>query len=201
MEYSAEEYGMMRVNVMAMGMKFDPLSIDEFKKHKEYYSKTELPLYKVVRYIVLCYDKHSPLVLNIPDINKRKVKACDVSAINIRKDNKDSKYAIDMINGNCPEVNAMIIRYIRGFHSELYSQYVAVQEAYYKELLKLQDGEVKSMNLLTSIEDRLTSLRDRMFAQDHAQSLAKDFNKYIDEEELMLRPEDIAEMLANESDT
>jgi hypothetical protein len=200
MEYSAQEYGLMRVNVMALGMKFDPLEIEEFKKHKEYYAKTQVPIHKVIRYIVLCYDKNSPLVLNIPDINKRKVKACEISTINIRKASKDSEYAIKMINGDIPEVNAMIIRYVRGFYSELYSQYVAVQEAYYKELFRLQNGDVKNMTLLNGIEERLTSLKDKMFAQDHSKTLAKDFNKYIDEEELMLRPEDIAEMLAKDED-
>lgn len=199
MEFSQEEYQKMKVNVMALPLKFDFKEISEFKHYPEYYKSTGiLPKYKILRYIVLCYDRNSPLVQNIPEINKRKVKACEISQINI-KNSKAKGYdeALDIVNCNNPEVNDMIVRYVRGFYSEKYSQYLVFQDAYYRELYKVQSGDVKSLNLITDIEDRISVLRDSIFSQDSSVNLINDFNRYIDEEELKLRPEDIAEMLKN----
>jgi hypothetical protein len=199
MEFSKEEYEGMKVNVMALPMKFDFQDIPEFKHFPEYYYETgAVPKHKVLRYIVLCYDRNSPLVQNIPEINKRKVKACEIAGINIKTVKaKGYEEAIDIVSCNNPIVNNMIIRYVRSFYSEAYSQYIVVQDAYYRELHKLQTGEIKSLNLLNDIEDRISSLRDRIFSQDKSVNLSNDFNRYIDEEELKIRPEDIAEMIKN----
>jgi hypothetical protein len=199
MEFSNEDYSKMRVNVMELPMKFEISDIPDFKHYPEFYKDTKpLPKYKVLRYIVLCYDRNSPLVQNIPEINKRKVKACEIVGFNVKNPNSPNyEEVMEMVSCDNRIVNDMIIRYVRGFYSEAYSQYIVVQDAYYRELYKLQSGEIKSLSLLRDIEERISDLRDRIFSQDNSVNLVGDFNRYVDEEELKLRPEDIAEMIKN----
>jgi len=197
MEFKVEDFDKMMVRVMRLPLKFDIKDVEELKNYIEFY-KDPAPLLKhqVIRYIALVYDKNSPLVHHIQDINKRKIKACELCDLPIhKKGHKAHDHLLGVLSCQDPIVNDMIIRYVRCFYSESYAQYIVLQDAYYNEMKKLQLGELKSMSLLEGIEDRLEKLKDRIFNNDRSVNLAVDFNRYIDEEELKLTPEKIAEML------
>lgn len=102
----------------------------------------------VIRYVIYCYDKFSPLVSE-RNLIKRKVVACKLSGFDI-KDGKFSVEVENMMSGKNIFVNRMICAYIRNQQDARYALLVATISHFYDNLTQLSEpGDALDMNQLT----------------------------------------------------
>lgn len=190
----------MLCNVMSLAPKQNPLEEFEFlRKHKEFHEPLiQLNKTKVIKYICLVYDKNSPLHDVYPDLNKKKIIACELATFVKEENGQFNGKVEDMIRCDSTtetgkRINAMIIRYVTGMKSALYQKWVLYSELHTRESLKLLNGESKIDNF-KKISEELEECESQLLSNDNL--LHEDLTKYYFEDKLELRPEDIALKIA-----
>lgn len=129
--------------------------IDEFQITKVYNIATS----SIIKYVILMYDSESPLWREVRSLPLRKAVAMEMSGIEKGKDNKFSKEAEEILEGNNPEVNSMIVKYITMQNTPVWSNLVAYENIYYMELGKIQNGNYgKTIDTIKALEQLSTSI-------------------------------------------
>jgi len=169
--------------------------------YKEFHEKLhDIDTLKVLKYIPLVYDKNSPLHKEYPELNKLKIKAADIAGF-IRQDNgKFLSNVEEMLDGSNEIVNKMIIRYCLLQKSALYTRYVVLNEVYAREINGLLQGKKSKIEEFTKIADELDNVRQQLLSKDTSEKLKTDFEKFYFDDQLKLRPEDIAYALKKKID-
>lgn len=167
------------VNLLA---KFPTLgSIDSFR---QYSGDTN----KVVRYIVLCYDKGSPILARYQqDDTKRKVLAAQYAGYDTNGEglfDDDVDYMMKCMN---KETNGMIIDFIRTFNDPHWALLMAGIESYYQKLRQIMDADsYDGKRDVFQVEETKGKLFKQ--AQDMSKSLADTASKMMmDENPYLLR--------------
>ena len=116
----------------------------EFKLHVEFQvKKTSLPgninVDKIMRYILVLYQKNSPL-LTIDNPSKRKFVAGTLANYD-RTDKGFSKGYQEVINGKNELVNKMIIRFLRMQKNHDFASLMIYDNAFYNSLQELADAQ------------------------------------------------------------
>lgn len=194
------DFTKMLCNVMSIAPKQNPLEEFEFfKKHREFHIPlVQMNKTKVLKYICLVYDKNSPLHDAYPDLNKKKIVACELAQF-IKEDNgKFNGKVEDMIRCDSAtetgrNINAMIIRYVTGMKSALYHRWVLYTELHTQESVALLNGSTKIDNF-KKISEELEKCESQLLSNDN--TLHVDLTRYYFEDKLELRPEDIAAKIA-----
>jgi len=138
---------------------------------------------KVLKYIMVCYDKNSPVVKMENNILKRKRVAAEVAGFEF--DSKTMKFIKpyrDIMEGKDSLVNQMIIKFVIHQHDLLYSQYVSLCESYYQlyyfaitnsmefgddvDVVKVIDSKTKVNKQLKELANEIDAMYEEIFLSD-----------------------------------
>lgn len=196
MNYRESDYRLMMFNVSLLKEFDDPLvfwpelnRIEELKNAET--TPYGLPKEKVLRYIFLCYDKNSPVVINNKDLIKRKYEAAVLSGFQLI-DKKFAKEVEDMIKCQDEEVNKMICAFVRMYGDDDFAYITSLKDALYSILPDVQKGDIKNIDKVQKLKSEIDLVTEKILVRDNTNNLYLDLYKYIEREKLGLRPEDMA---------
>jgi len=152
---------------------------------------------KIVAYILLMYDLHSPLRVDIHDLFKRKRVAVQLAGFKVGDGGYFDKRVEGAILGDNVDVNNAIIRYITFFSNPDYTMLISFLDMYHKanrDALKGNPSATKIKNI-ESLNKTIKRLDTAIFAGDEPIGLRKALYEHAEEMRIALRPEDVAERL------
>lgn len=152
---------------------------------------------KVNLYVLLLYDKGSPYRKKYTDILKRKIEVVHDVGFEISPDGTFESVVEDFLRGRNSVVNKKIVAFVRMHRNYNYSYQVSVETAYSNLMLEIQGGETKSLKSLADMRDDLERNLTEMLGQDNNPFLKDEMLRYMENERLELRPEDIAKKAQN----
>jgi hypothetical protein len=151
----------------------------------------------IMQYVLCMYDKGSPYRKKYSDVLKRKIEvAHDIGFEDIGGGSFTSPIE-DMLKGHNRVVNQKIVEYVRLHRNFKYAFLVSIETSYYSIMLDIMGGSTKQIgdarNIQTELEDTLMEILN----QDNNPYLKDEILRYMEDERLQLRPEDIAKKLQN----
>jgi len=150
----------------------------------------------VLLYIFCMYDKSTPYRGKYTDVLKRKIEiAHDVGFTLDEKGNFEDPVE-DMLKGNNKIVNRKIVEFVRIHRSFKYTYLVTIEASYYNVMLEVMEGATKRIPDLRSIQEELENTMADLLTEDDNPYIRDAVLRYMEEERLQLRPEDIALKLA-----
>lgn len=141
---------------------------------------------KVIKYIVACYDKNSPLVKVERNVMKRKSLSAELCDFERNKDRTQYKRAYkEILEGKNRQVNNMIVRFIIHQKDLMYSQYVSMCESYYQlmslsldnqmneaestsDIFKILDEKNKINRQMSKLAEEIEAMYDKVFLEDRS---------------------------------
>lgn len=190
------------------GMMYNPSKVPEgepvmkifpaLKNHQPFKKSPgkELDNNLVMLFIFCMYDKSTPYRSKFPDVLKRKIEiAHDVGFTLDEKGNFEDPVE-DFLKGNNEIVNRKIVEFVRIHRSFKYSYLVTIEASYYNLMLDVMGGETKRIPDLRSIQEELENTMAELLTEDDNPYIRDAVLRYMEEERLQLRPEDIAIKLA-----
>lgn len=164
---------------------------------------------RMIRYVLLMYDMHSPLREYYPEISKRKQFAASIAGFDLDKDDVTSlfDFKIKQDDEEIPyeELLNLIVKYLKYQNNYVWSMIVSNEQAFYefnKRVMLPVDGN-RDKDILQAI----TIKTQIMTAQDEiVQRLQKYLKQLTGEDEQLeesitkrkrIRPEDIANVQSN----
>jgi hypothetical protein len=94
-------------------------------------------------------------------------------------------------------VNQKIVQYVRHHKNYKYAYQVSIEASYSNLMLDIQGGETKSISEARKLRDELEENLLELLNQDNNPYLRDEILRYMEDERLALRPEDIAKKLQN----
>jgi hypothetical protein len=152
---------------------------------------------KVNRYVILMYDSKSPYRSKYHDVLKRKIEIVHDLAFKTLDDGSFESPVEDMLRGKNEIVNKKIVQFVRMHRSFKYSYLVAIESSYYNLMLEIIGGDTKKLSVAKELRDDLESSLLELLNMDNNPYMKDDMLRYIEEERLALRPEDIAKKIQN----
>ena len=113
----------------------------ELDKYKEFKTTIALDKDKVIRYIMFCYDKRSPL-LKEADLSKRKIVALELAGFSKEKGGKYNENLLRMISCENDSINRMMVRFLRIQNDLDFSLLTTLTENYFNTLLQVNSNIV-----------------------------------------------------------
>lgn len=195
-----EDFSQLTFNVMDCPP--PKLVVDNFVKLSKYecFTKNEFSKAlndKIIRYIILFYDKNTPLKDIIDDITQRKTEAAKLAGFKL-VNNHFEDVVHEIMKCDNPSVNKMIFTYSKIFNSRAWTTFITMQDIYYKELQKTLDWtgllsatEVKKIDDLGKMVDRA---QNEVLNEDKNIKLQQELLSFIEETDFaeMPTPENIA---------
>jgi uncharacterized protein YbcC (UPF0753/DUF2309 family) len=177
-----------------------------FQKYKEFTTDCKLPLNKVLKYIAFMYDSKTPF-FTINNLTRRKIEAAILAGFKIGKDDKFDAVTDSMIKCVNPITNAMILRYCRMQKNTDWTQLVVFEESYNKQLEKMVSDDTENsektkdlINNVNTLKKDIVSLTMVLLNGDVNKSLMDFMYDEIEEEQLLIRPELIAQAMKDGHD-
>jgi len=188
-------------------MMYNPTKVPEDKSIFEYYK--ELSKYKIFRldpgkgidneklmfFIICMYDKNSPYRKKFPDIIKRKIEVALDCGFEIDNNGNFTAPVRDFLEGRNEIVNRKIVEYVRRHRNFKYSYIVMIETGYYKLMLDILGGDISKIKEARNIQAELEETILEFLNEDNNPELLDEFLRYMENERIKLRPEDIAQML------
>ena len=152
---------------------------------------------KLMQYILCMYDKNSPYRKKYSDVLKRKVEiAHDVEFKDVGGGNFESPVE-DMLKGKNRVVNRKIVEYVRLHRNYKYAFLVSIEASYFTLMVDIMGGATKSISDARSIQIELEDTMMEIINQDNNPYLRDEILRYMEDERLKLRPEDMAKKHQN----
>jgi hypothetical protein len=151
---------------------------------------------KVMLYIVCMYDKNSPYRKKYPDVLKRKIEVAHDVGFEMEHGGKFVSPVEDLLRGKNEIVNSKVTEFVRLHRNFQYSYLVATEAGYYSIIADIVGGDVKRIADARNAKDDLEKTLMDMLAGDQNPAVVDSVLRYMEEERLNLRPEDIAQKLA-----
>lgn len=180
------------------------LRYEEFKKKEVFIPDSpakltgaHLPADHVHRYIILCYDKGSPL-LKEPDLNKRKRIAAELAGMKY-SDTKKESGARKIRACQSEMANKMMLRIIRSCHDLEYALLTSITEHYWTTIAQINSPEVwnKDGDVLKDTETK-NKLGEQLFnLMGKIKEMSKDI--FHGDETLLYTADEMNEEEAEES--
>jgi len=152
---------------------------------------------KLMQYIFCMYDKNSPYRRKYSDVLKRKIEAAHDVGFEDTGGGVFTSPIEDMLKGHNRVVNYKIVEYVRLHRNFKYAFLVSIETSYYSIMLDIMGGSTKQIgdarNIQTELEDTLIEILN----QDNNPYLKDEILRYMEDERLQLRPEDIAKKIQN----
>ena len=191
-------------NIEFRGMLYNPAKVPEgesvfkifpdLKKHQPFKTPPgeKLDNDLVMLFIFCMYDKSTPYRSKYPDVLKRKIEiAHDVGFTLDEKGNFEDPVE-DFLKGKNEKVNRKIVEFVRIHRSFKYSYLVTIEASYYNIMLDVMGGATKRIPDLRSIQEELETTMAELLTEDDNPYIKDAVLRYMEEERLQLRPEDIA---------
>lgn len=181
-DFSTLTYNVMKHKIDANLLRIFPTfeSIDSFRQYK---GDTN----RVIRYIVLCYDKGSPILNRyMQDDVKRKVLAAQYAGWESDQEGNFSDEVDNILKCKDTDVNAMIIGFIRTFNDPNWALLMTGMESYYQKLQQIMNADFGGGKRdVFQIEETKGKLFKQ--AQGMSQSLNEAATKLLNDENPFLR--------------
>lgn len=196
-QFNKEDYMEMMVNCTTA----DPLDtkdyLDIFPKLKMY-PEFSVDLGKnfnrnqVIAYICYTYDMASPIRKKYQDLGQRKYEALLMARFKHKEHVGFGQWVDHMVSGGIPEINSMIVAYVKMANSTKYSMLITAEALFYSYLKASLEGDTKiKSDELLKVEQMLITAQRQLLAEDNGkelvQTLYKKINNVID-----YSPEEIA---------
>lgn len=153
----------------------------------------------VMQYIFCMYDKKTPYRLEYPNSIQRKLEIA--KDVGFEMDgNKFVEDVDNMIRGKNIRVQRKITAFIRLLHDYQWTYHIALEENYYNLLHNIMSGKSAKMNELNNIKSQLENSLEMLKNSDDSMQLTYEILEVMDEEREVLRPERVAEMMADGED-
>lgn len=182
-EFLEEDYSGMMCDIH----KYDPLKTDylEIFPVLRMYPEFKVDLgdnfnkSQVLSYIILVYDRFSPYRRKYSDLGQRKFEALKASKYNDKK-GQFGKWVDFMVSGGVPEVNAMIVAYVRAANSTKYAKLVTAESLFYSYLKSSLEGDTKlKSSEIDNVENMLINAQRDLLAEDNNKELVQTLYKKI----------------------
>ena len=151
----------------------------------------------VMLYIFCMYDKSNPYRGKYTDVLKRKVEIAHDVGFKMDEKGVFLEPVEDMLKGKNKIVNRKIVEFVRIHRSFKYTYLVTIESSYYNVMLEVMEGETKRIPDLRNIQKELEDTMADLLTEDDNPYIKDAILRYVEEERLQLRPEDIALKLAN----
>lgn len=152
---------------------------------------------KVMIYIILMYDKSSPYRKKFVDVLKRKVEVAHDCEFSTLDGGEFEPVVEDFLKGKNRVVNQKIVAYVRMHRNYKYSYQVSVEASYSNLMLEILGGDTKNITKARELKDELEDNLLELLNQDSNPYLKDEILRFMEEERLALRPEDIAKKIQN----
>jgi hypothetical protein len=127
-----------------------------------------------------------------------KREATKYAGIELTKLKKYHPEVEDMLLGNNPLINEMIIEYVWMQQSTEFTLLAGFEQRLYVLTLEMLGGETNvKVSDIRDLQREINDIKDQLLAFDRSNELRKELYKKTDEIRLELRPEDIAQKLAD----
>jgi hypothetical protein len=154
----------------------------------------ELDANKIIKYIILMYDRETPFREKYSKIDVRKVEVAKFVGFNFNKGTFD-EMVIKMLSGRIQVINRAIVEYVRHHKNFKYSYLVGIEEGFYNILNQVIEGKTQNLSKLKEMQKELDETVNEMLNEDKSSELINTLLSYLEEERLELRPEDIAKKI------
>lgn len=157
-------------------------SLDSFRKFRH----PSLDVNKVIRYIVYCYDRESPILKKfMTDEKKRKQTAALYAKFSHDDNGLFDSDTDDMMKCRLQEVNLMIIDFVRLYNDPEWSTLMMGYESYYQKLEQLVQANVDSKRDKFQLEETKGKLYKQCIDMSKslgelAQKILTDENRYLE---------------------
>ena len=171
----------------------------ELKKYSDFKKSPgpELDNDMVMLYVFCMYDKSNPYRGKYIDVLKRKVEIAHDVGFTMDEKGVFSEPVEDMLKGKNKVVNRKIVEFVRIHRSFKYTYLVTIETSYYNVMLEVMEGATKRIPDLKNIQEELEETMAELLVEDDNPYIKDAILRYVEEERLQLRPEDIALKLAN----
>jgi hypothetical protein len=161
----------LKYNVFA-APKTKPLleSLPELNKFESFTTPLRADLDKLIKFVVIMYDKKSPFTKVFQDVDLRKKECAAYAGYDLEKD-KDILTGI--FNFTDPEFAAMVIEFLKDQNSRVWSMIVSNEQTFY-EFQKVLLTEV----LATTDRDRLTAVAIKSKLMEESSNTSERIDKY-----------------------
>lgn len=152
---------------------------------------------KLMQFVFCMYDKNSPYRKKFPDVLKRKIEAAhDVGFEDIGGGQFESPIE-DLLKGRNQVVNKKVVEYVRLHRNFKYAFLVSIEASYYNIMVDIMGGATKQINDARNIQTELEDTLMEILNQDNNPYLKDEILRYMEDERLQLRPEDMAKKMQN----
>lgn len=191
------------------GMMFNPTKVPEgasvfsiypeLKQHKIFKKSAgpEINNDLVMMYIMAMYDKATPYRGKYSDVLKRKIEIAHDVGFTMDEKGAFEDPIENMLKGLNSIINKKIVEFVRMQRSFKYTYLVTIETSYYNVMLEVMEGATKRIPDLRSIQEELEETMSQLLVEDNNPYLKDAVLRYMEEERLELRPEDIALKSAN----
>lgn len=150
---------------------------------------------KLMQFVFCMYDKNSPYRKKFPDVLKRKIEvAHDVGFEGIGGGQFESPIE-DLLKGRNEIVNRKVVEYVRLHRNFKYAFLVSIEASYYNIMVDIMGGATKQINDARNIQTELEDTLMEIMNQDNNPYLKDEILRYMEDERLRLRPEDMAKKM------
>jgi len=152
---------------------------------------------EILRYIILMYDKNTPLRTMYNGHYKRKGYAAIMAGF--QRDPRTNKFnnaVKDVILGQNDDVNRAIVRYVMQFFDADYLQLILYNELMGKQFRSSMDGEKAltstQVNAIQDIRKEIDRLTEKVFGGNESRELEQELYRALEIEKETLHPDFVA---------
>ncbi len=191
------------------GMMYNPVKVPEnesvfkvypeLKKYKIFQKSAGegIDNEKLMKWIFCMYDKNTPYRNRFKDVLKRKIEVAHDVEFEMISGGMFVSPVENFMRGENNIVNQKIVEFVRIHRSFKYTLFVGIENSYYSILLDVISGETKRLKELKELGEELEETLLQMLKEDTNPHLKETVLRYIEEERIAFRPEDIARKLSN----
>lgn len=150
---------------------------------------------KIMQYILCLYDKASPYRKKFTDVLKRKIEVAHDCEFEVEAGGNFTAPVEDFLKGKNRIVNQKAVAYVRMHRNFKYSYMVTIEESYYSLMLEILGGETRKIATAKEVQGELEETLLEILNQDNNPYLRDEILRYMENERLELRPEDIAKKM------
>lgn len=150
---------------------------------------------QLMQYIFCMYDKNSPYRKKYSDALKRKIEIAHDVEFPEEGGGVFVSPVEDLLKGKNRIVNQKIVEYVRLHRNFKYAFLVSIEASYYTMMIEVMGGSVKQVSDMKGIQIELEDTMLEILNQDNNPYLKEEILRYMEDERLQLRPEDIAKKI------
>ena len=130
-----------------------------------------------------------------PDVLKRKIEVAHDCEFQVEAGGNFESPVEDFLKGKNRVVNQKAVAYVRLHRNFKYAYMVTIEESYYALMLEILGGETKKIATAKEVQGELEETLLEILNQDNNPYLRDEILRYMEDERLELRPEDIAKKM------